>query len=337
MKIITPSYYSKFRCTADKCSDSCCIGWEIDIDRDTYEKYLSVTGAFGQRLRENIVTAEDGSKCFKLDDDERCPFLNAKNLCDIILTLGEDHLCGICDMHPRFREWFGDRCEMGVGMCCEAAAELILFDSSPFSLTCTENSEPPDEEFFDEELYDYLFEKRQKLIEILQTDSPFPERLSEAALFAAKIQSELDNSPSSEETCGSGDIFAVLKDIFPQLEPLNEEWTEAAERIIRVDGSAPLKAPENGKIFGNMAVYFVYRYFMKAVFDNDVLSKMNIVLLSCAAVSMIMSAEKISIEKAAVLWSKEAEYSEENIDTLLLAPISCQKAAAWLRSLLFSA
>ena len=29
-----PDFYGKFKCTAEKCRHSCCIGWEIDIDDD---------------------------------------------------------------------------------------------------------------------------------------------------------------------------------------------------------------------------------------------------------------------------------------------------------------
>ena len=32
-----PNYYDKFKCIADRCKHSCCIGWEIDIDDDTME------------------------------------------------------------------------------------------------------------------------------------------------------------------------------------------------------------------------------------------------------------------------------------------------------------
>ena len=39
MKLYAPSYYKKFKCIADKCEHSCCIGWEIDIDEETLEKY----------------------------------------------------------------------------------------------------------------------------------------------------------------------------------------------------------------------------------------------------------------------------------------------------------
>ena len=33
MKEYIPDYYKDFQCIADKCKDSCCIGWEIMIDR----------------------------------------------------------------------------------------------------------------------------------------------------------------------------------------------------------------------------------------------------------------------------------------------------------------
>ena len=38
MEIRVPHYYRKFRCTADKCPDTCCAGWQIVIDEETLEK-----------------------------------------------------------------------------------------------------------------------------------------------------------------------------------------------------------------------------------------------------------------------------------------------------------
>lgn len=54
MILLYPSYYDDFRCIADRCEDTCCAGWEIDIDDDTYDKYMSVGGDFGARLRSHI-------------------------------------------------------------------------------------------------------------------------------------------------------------------------------------------------------------------------------------------------------------------------------------------
>ena len=39
MKLFAPKYYGSFKCIADKCEHSCCIGWEIDIDDTTLKKY----------------------------------------------------------------------------------------------------------------------------------------------------------------------------------------------------------------------------------------------------------------------------------------------------------
>ena len=84
-----PDYCRKFRCIADKCGDNCCIGWEIDIDEKTAEYYEKVGGEFGEKLRKNI-----SGNSFVLGENERCPFLNDCNLCEIFINLGEDKLCG---------------------------------------------------------------------------------------------------------------------------------------------------------------------------------------------------------------------------------------------------
>ena len=39
MKLFAPEYYKDFVCIADRCKHSCCVGWEIDVDKDTLEKY----------------------------------------------------------------------------------------------------------------------------------------------------------------------------------------------------------------------------------------------------------------------------------------------------------
>ena len=43
MIAITPDYYNKFKCIANRCRHSCCIGWEIDIDDSTLQKYNNFT------------------------------------------------------------------------------------------------------------------------------------------------------------------------------------------------------------------------------------------------------------------------------------------------------
>lgn len=132
MTYVYPTYYPDFACIASACRHSCCVGWEIDIDGDTYEAYQAVGGEMGERLKRSI--SEDGVPHFILDKEERCPFLNREGLCDLILSLGEDSLCEICREHPRYYNRLSDCLEVGLGLCCEEAARLILTQKEPLSL-----------------------------------------------------------------------------------------------------------------------------------------------------------------------------------------------------------
>ena len=103
MLTVYPDYYPTFRCIAGACKHSCCIGWEIDIDEESLARYKAMPGPLGERLR-NHISADDPPH-FVLGEGERCPFLNERNLCDLILEGGEGLLCQICDDHPRFRNF----------------------------------------------------------------------------------------------------------------------------------------------------------------------------------------------------------------------------------------
>ena len=122
-----PAYYDSFQCIASACTDNCCIRWEIDIDEASLEFYRRQAGTFGERLQKNIAMDPPH---FILDESERCPFLNQKNLCDIILNLGEKSICQICTDHPRFYDWYENGMEAGIGLCCEEAAKKILTEDA---------------------------------------------------------------------------------------------------------------------------------------------------------------------------------------------------------------
>ena len=49
MKIRTPEYYKDFKCIAGACTDTCCAGWDVDVDEKSYDYYKTVAGSFGQR------------------------------------------------------------------------------------------------------------------------------------------------------------------------------------------------------------------------------------------------------------------------------------------------
>lgn len=145
MKVYAPAYYKNFECIADKCENNCCIGWEIDIDEDSLLLYSKHSD-----IMRNIQN--DDNPHFILKEKERCPYLNDKNLCDLIIKYGKGYLCQICRDHPRFFNYFDSRCEIGIGLTCPSAAKLII-DNEFSIIECGENNDieflnPEEEKFF---------------------------------------------------------------------------------------------------------------------------------------------------------------------------------------------
>lgn len=194
MRLTVPDYYDRFRCIASRCTDNCCIGWEIGIDPAALADYQSQPGAFGDRLRAAIQPGDP--PFFALTKIGRCPFLNEENLCDIYRQLGESHLCAICDQHPRFHNWFGAEKESGLGLSCEEAARLILF-SAPPRLLCRETPEAPDPDTeLDPELLAGLRAVREAAFSILAEPSlPLAHRLALLAALGQDLQHWMDAAP----------------------------------------------------------------------------------------------------------------------------------------------
>lgn len=194
MRLTVPDYYDRFRCIASRCTDNCCIGWEIGIDPAALADYQSQPGAFGDRLRAAIQPGDP--PFFALTKSGRCPFLNEENLCDIYRQLGENHLCAICDQHPRFHNWFGAEKESGLGLSCEEAARLILF-SAPPRLLCRETPEAPDPDTeLNPELLAGLRAVREAAFAILAEPSlPLAHRLALLAALGQDLQHWMDAAP----------------------------------------------------------------------------------------------------------------------------------------------
>ena len=140
MKIRTPEYYKDFKCIAGACTDTCCAGWDVDVDEKSYDYYKTVAGSFGQRLQSVMVPEEGGGCTFTLQNG-RCPFLNDKNLCDLFIALGEDKLCDTCAEFPRFINEYGSEREIGLAPSCKTAGELMFSYQKPLTFTVEETDE----------------------------------------------------------------------------------------------------------------------------------------------------------------------------------------------------
>ncbi len=296
MKTVVPNYYNEFSCVASACRHSCCTGWEIDIDPDTYSLYCGIGGELGERLHKNIAV-EDGQPYFVLDSNERCPFLNQSGLCDIILTCGEESLCDICADHPRFRNFFSDRTEIGLGLCCEAAAELIINFEKPFELMVLE----------DDGFVEALNEEEKEILELrnlalkIAADSKhnFAERVN--------VLCEKFNVKTDEK---SPELWAQH---LSSLERLDPQWDSCLDFISR---NTVMKASlTNEKSAENLLCYFIYRHLSSALNKEEAQSLIAFAMFSCRVIFTLSAF--VPLEEAARMYSAEIEYSDENINSVL--------------------
>ena len=308
MKLVAPDYYTKFRCIADRCLHSCCIGWEIDIDRDSFEYYSTIGGTLGERLRENIAVT-DGTPHFLLGKNERCPFLNDCGLCDIISQLGETALCQICDDHPRFRNFYSDRTEIGLGMCCEAAGELILSQKEKTHLVAIEGES---EELYPEE--EELIAVRQQIFDILQDRTvPVGKRVENMLNFC-------DITLPDKSIAEWADIYMSLERLDEQRDIILTELKNAEESQLEFPSEE-----QHETAFEQLLCYFVYRHLTDSLDDDRFWQRIAFVALSYIMIRSICGlwyskngkldiSDMVEISR---IYSSEVEYSDENMEILL--------------------
>ena len=83
--MLTPDYYNKFTCIADKCPITCCKEWKIAVDADTNRRWKKLLPPDNvPECRKNLsayTTKKDGQHVIGLDAMHRCPFLDDAKLC----------------------------------------------------------------------------------------------------------------------------------------------------------------------------------------------------------------------------------------------------------------
>lgn len=320
MKIVYPDYIKDFKCSAGKCKDTCCAGWEVVVDPLSLEKYNKIPGCFGEKVRSKITVDEDGDTIF-LSDNGRCPFLNNENLCDIYINCGEDFLCDTCTLFPRFFNEFGSVKESGIGIGCPEAAKIILSQNSEWKFSSVEIDEQSDFEEIDEDLFNALQILREKIFDILFDKSiSFDCCLQNIIELTDICQNEIDfeDYGKVKTICSEYIINKNLKtvpfgeksiEILEKFEILSDMWYTTRKCL---DFKADAVYSDG---FRNVASYYIYRHFMKAVFDYDVITRIKACAFSCEVVSRV-AASGFSLEDAVRIYSKEAEYSADNIETL---------------------
>ena len=126
--------YNRFKCTADKCSLTCCQEWRIAVDETTYGKwkgkYLTTTKQ-GKSHNElelcKCTKKEEWDYSVVMNEDKTCPFLNDQKLCRIVIEHGASYLSETCTTFPRQTNEFKERTEYTLASCCPEVVDLLYY------------------------------------------------------------------------------------------------------------------------------------------------------------------------------------------------------------------
>lgn len=290
MSTFAPKYYKDFKCIADRCAHSCCVGWRVELDEATSEKYKNAKGRYAEELRRYVREDGDGAFIPPMQGG-RCPHLDECGLCRIICEKGEDYLSDICREHPRYYNIVGDRLEVGLGASCPVAAALILSSESSLQLEAI-----PDIEFERDECEYSPLPLRERIASLISGTECYEdaERL---------IMSELGLPRSITAPSFRASMLSELEYLYPE----NREIIfDTAERVGELGAAELLK----------VLAYFIYRHLSPAESESEAASIVGFAIFSARTVAA-MAEVTSDLAEAFRIYSEEIEYSTENTDEII--------------------
>ena len=318
MHYTIPNYYRDFSCVADRCTDTCCAGWEIAIDPASLARYRRTDGPLGNRLHNSIAWKKGSFKQY----GGRCAFLDESGLCDLYAEGGQGMRCKTCRTYPRHIEEFEGVREISLCISCIEAARIVLGQREPVRfLEFDREGREEDYGDFDFLLYTKLTDARELALRILQNRSrPVGERMTMALALAHDLQSRMDQNAlfaadilftrygkeRAPERFGdrvagmagsSGLRFDMLRGMtedLGRLEALNADWPGQLEAIrealygqgvadyerARLEFARFCEGTDWALWTEQLAVYFVFTYFCGAVYDGRAYGRMKFAVMS---------------------------------------------------------
>lgn len=281
--------FNDFHCKGGACKHTCCQVWIIDIDDDTADYYQHLEGPLGDKLRASMEKSDEGWH-FKLNDKGFCPLLDPDGLCRVVKELGDDALCDICAVHPRFFTRVDDEIEdytlCGTGLCCEETCEIIARLKGPIR-------------FRDEDTG-----KRYTLKELLE---------------------DMGWGPVEEDwthfrpVCTEADTRSILQSL-AATEPIDDAWTAEMEelpgRVPELMGQERAYATRyDRKLFDRFLQFIFYRQLDKLEeYGPEALAEYARQSTQYIFLKAALTGDPL---EAARRWSEQIEYDTGNVGQLL--------------------
>lgn len=355
MEYTYPDYYKKFKCIGGECEDNCCAaGWQITIDDESLEKYETMEGEIGVRLRNSIDWENGMFEQF----EHKCALLNENGLCDVYCDAGEDKMCILCQRYPRHYEEFENVREISLSVSCPEAAKIVLGNRGKVGFYTETDEEEEEYEDFDYLMYTKLLDIREILLDVLhERKGSVAHRISKLLDIVHGIQGLIDNDEifgidEQEQRALTEQInyrrytgkmklrqeyMEEMMQNLHRLEVLRPTWTDFIREVQSIL-YVYLDAEEYGKLceefdsfygermqeYEQLMSYFIYTYFCGAVYDYEVESKLRfgiaaVLIIHEMDMAMWYKNKDLTFEEQVGLvhnYSMEIEHSDLNLDDM---------------------
>lgn len=352
MIIRMPDYYKQFHCIADRCQHTCCAGgWEIGVDDQTYDDYCEVGGEFGKRLMRSIK--KDDHPHFLMKHG-KCPFLGKDHLCEIYKQLGEESLGTVCTEYPRFDVEYEETREKSLSLSCEEVGRLLF--SRKDKITFLEQELKGTEPFAHHKNTEAIVKARDYCISLLQDrKSNLKTRLLSILEFGVSVQNLLNDNGFDKVDQAITEhakkeiihtrklankerhaLFQKRMDLMMEMEVMEEEWIQQMNNVMRAfyssdqyeRTSAMFSEYMDGREheYEHLLVYFIYRYLVKAVEDDEFLNRLKFCVVCYLTIRdmdrmrFLIQGMSFTMEDridTARIFSKQVEHSQKSMEYLL--------------------
>lgn len=231
------SFADRFQCINSACTYNCCGGWQIELDEETYLKYLHEEGAFGKELRRHM--------CFRnvaqiKQRFGKCPYLTKDRLCGMYLKHGEEYMSFACRTFPRRKIVYKEEAqtvaeELYLELSCPEVARLFWEEEDfiHFDAVCRETEDCWEFVVEEREYFEILCSMRETIRRILmREDIPFLTCMLLAFDYA--------------EECQQLSMRLQYQEIIPFSEKFLEE--EQIQNRIREYRTYPVSFTEKGRL-----------------------------------------------------------------------------------------
>lgn len=135
---LLPRYVSRFSCIGPACEDNCCTGWQVAIDKKTFNAYRQtkhpeLSALFAKKIKRQRSQGSDANYArIELNAGTReCPMMEER-LCTVHQKMDESYLSDTCFTYPRTSRNFGGQFEQALTLSCPEAARQALLAPDAF-------------------------------------------------------------------------------------------------------------------------------------------------------------------------------------------------------------